>query len=103
MISDIFARSGGPSVAELNHLGGFAEVLRADGGWRDHTQRLRSPAAVVIEPVNGAPRNAEPARVRRLLVSRRQSRSALRRYRRSSLHNGRGCAPALPDAAHAGQ
>lgn len=42
-----------PARRRVDYLGGLAEVLRTDGGWRDHAECLRVPAAVVVEPVNG--------------------------------------------------
>ena len=43
----------------VDHLGSLAEILRTDRGWRDHAERLHVLASIVIEPVNGASRNAE--------------------------------------------
>src|SRR5438093_3321022 len=43
----------------LHHLGDLAEVLWTDRGWRDGTKRLHVLASVVVEPVNGAARNAK--------------------------------------------
>ncbi len=59
MISAILTRSGGPPAAALITCGRLAEVLRTDGGRRDGAERLHVLAAVVVEPVNGAARNAE--------------------------------------------
>src|SRR5829696_1761233 len=43
----------------VDHVGSLAEILRTDRGWRDGAERLHVLAAVVVEPVNGAARNAE--------------------------------------------
>jgi len=43
---------------DLN-LGSLSEVLGTNSGRRDHTQRLCIPAAIVIEPGEWPPRNAE--------------------------------------------
>src|ERR1700722_17004228 len=43
----------------VDHLGSLAEKLRTYCGWCDHAQRLHVLGSVVIEPVNGAARNAE--------------------------------------------
>ena len=59
MTSAIFARSGGPPAAALITSASLAEILRTYRGWRDHAECLRVLASVVIEPVNGAPRNAK--------------------------------------------
>ena len=48
-----------PTGRRVDHLGRLAEKLRTDRSWRDHAERLRVLASVVIEPVNGAARNAE--------------------------------------------
>ena len=58
MISAIFARSGGPPAA-ADHFGRFAEILRADRRGCNYAQLLHVFGAVVVESVNGAPRNAE--------------------------------------------
>ncbi len=42
-----------------DHLRRFAEVLRVDGRGRHGAEHLHVSRTVVIEPVNGAPRNAE--------------------------------------------
>jgi hypothetical protein len=42
----------------VEHLGSLAEILRTYRGWRDHAERPRVLASVVIKPVNGAARNA---------------------------------------------
>src|SRR5205085_4888540 len=42
-----------------DQLGSLAEILGTDRGWSDGTERLRVVAAVVVEPMNGAARNAE--------------------------------------------
>jgi len=54
MISAILTWSGGPPAAAL-----IAEIPWTDRGWRDRAERLDVLAAVVVEPVNGAARNAE--------------------------------------------
>src|SRR5215470_6192959 len=60
MTSVIFTWSGGPARRRVDLHGGLAEVLRTDGGWRDHADCLRfAAAAVVVEPLTGAPRNAK--------------------------------------------
>ena len=43
----------------LDHHGRFAEILRAECGGCNHTQCLHVFAAVVVELVSGAPRNAQ--------------------------------------------
>ncbi len=48
-----------PAGRRVDHLGRLAEILRTDRGGCDDTQRLCVFAAVVVEPVNGAPWNAE--------------------------------------------
>ena len=58
MISAIFARSGGPPAAALITSADLRKYWGTYGGWRNHAERLRFLASVVIEPVNGAARNA---------------------------------------------
>src|SRR5258708_8387358 len=48
-----------PTGRRLHHLGCLAEILRTDRGWCDHAESLHVLAAVVVEAVNGAARNAE--------------------------------------------
>src|SRR5262249_55216143 len=48
-----------PTSRRLHNLGSLAEILRTDRGWRNGTEHLHISAAVVVEPVNGAARNAE--------------------------------------------
>lgn len=43
----------------VDHLGRLAEILWTDCGRRDYAERFRVLAAIVVEPVNGAARNAE--------------------------------------------
>src|SRR4051794_9376959 len=43
----------------VNHLGRLTEVLRTNRAWWDHAERFYILASVIIEPVNGAPRDAE--------------------------------------------
>jgi hypothetical protein len=47
-----------PTGSRVDHLSSLAKILRAYRGWRDHAKRLCILASVVIEPVNGASRNA---------------------------------------------
>src|SRR5690348_16392182 len=48
-----------PAGRRVDHLGGFTKILRTNCGRRDHAEPFRVLAAVVVEPVNGAARNAE--------------------------------------------
>src|SRR4029450_5985263 len=48
-----------PTSGRLHHLGRLAEILRTDCSWCDGTKRLDVLAAVVVEPVNSAARNAK--------------------------------------------
>src|SRR2546426_1846408 len=48
-----------PTGRRLRHLGNLAEILRTDRGGGDGAKCLHVLAAVVVEPVNGAARNAE--------------------------------------------
>src|SRR5271157_3357405 len=43
----------------VDHLGRLAEILRTYRSWRNYTERLHVLACLVIEPMNGAARNAE--------------------------------------------
>src|ERR1700730_8872329 len=43
----------------VGHLGALAEKRGTDRGGRDYAEGLHLPASIVIEPVNGAARNAE--------------------------------------------
>src|SRR3974390_1232673 len=57
MISLIFARSGGfPRAAPVSRL---AKILWTYGGWRDHAERPRILASMIIKAVNGTARNAQ--------------------------------------------
>src|SRR5437764_13327820 len=42
----------------VEHRESLAEILRTNRRWRKHAERLRLPASVVIEPMNGASRDA---------------------------------------------
>ena len=48
-----------PAGRCVDHLGGVAEILWPDRGRRDQAEHLHVLAAVVVEAVNGAARNAE--------------------------------------------
>src|SRR5207249_4092229 len=48
-----------PTGCRPHQPGNLAEILRTDRGWCDGAERLDVLAAVVVEPVNGAARNAE--------------------------------------------
>ena len=48
-----------PTGRRADYLGSLAEIRWTYGGWRDHAECLHVLAAVVVEPVNGAARNAE--------------------------------------------
>src|SRR5690242_16930452 len=48
-----------PAGRCLDYLGSLAEILWTERRRRDHAKRLHVPAAVVVEPVDGAARNAE--------------------------------------------
>src|SRR5919108_339260 len=52
-------RSRRPAGGRVDHRGRLAEILRTDRGGRDGTEGLHVLTAVVVEPVNGAARNAE--------------------------------------------
>ena len=43
----------------VDHLGGLSEILRANRGRRDQTERRRVLLSIVVKPVNDAARNAE--------------------------------------------
>jgi hypothetical protein len=58
MMSASLTRSGGAG-SDLDHRGRLAKILRPDRGGRDGTEGLHVLAADVVEPVNGAPRNAQ--------------------------------------------
>src|SRR5713101_1477775 len=47
------------TACRVDHVSALAEILRTDRSWRDHAQRLHVLYSMVIEPVNGAARNAE--------------------------------------------
>ena len=59
MIPAIFARSGGPPAVAFEDSGCLAKILRTKSGRRDEAERLHVLAAVVVESVNSAARNAE--------------------------------------------
>ena len=48
-----------PAGGRIEHRGRLVKILRTDGGGRDGAEGLHVLAAGVVEPVNGAARNAE--------------------------------------------
>ncbi len=42
----------------VDHLGSLAKILWTYGGWRDHAECLHVLGSVILEPVDGASRNA---------------------------------------------
>ena len=57
--SAILTRSGGPPAAALSTSAASRKYCGPMRGWRDGAEGLHVLAAVVVEPMNGAARNAE--------------------------------------------